>query len=88
MNGRAAAASDRVVRGDVVELEPFEARAPAAPAEAIPLMVVYEDDDLMVIDKPAGMVVHPGAGHHSGTLVNALLCPGGAWATAGRRRHP
>lgn len=41
--------------------------------EKIPLSVVYEDDDLLVIDKPAGLVVHPGAGHWTGTLVNALL---------------
>ena len=47
---------------------------PAEPAaEAIPLRVVYEDDDLVVIDKPAGLVVHPAGGHESGTLVNALL---------------
>lgn len=48
--------------------------APAAPQpEALPLTVLYEDDDLVVIDKPAGMVVHPAAGHARGTLVNALL---------------
>ncbi len=47
-------------------------------AEAIPLDVVYEDDDLLVVDKPAGLVVHPAAGHESGTLVNALLFHCGA----------
>ena len=48
--------------------------APAEPrAEAIPLNVVYEGDALIVIDKPAGLVVHPGAGHAAGTLVNALI---------------
>ena len=48
--------------------------APAEPtAQAIPLVVAYEDDDLIVIDKPAGLVVHPGAGNETGTLVNALL---------------
>ena len=57
---------------------PFEIRVPAAiPAEAIaqdiPLNVVYEDDYLIVIDKPAGLVVHPAAGNYDGTLVNALL---------------
>lgn len=47
---------------------------PAEPqAEAIPLAIVYEDEDLIVIDKPAGLVVHPAAGHPSGTLVNALI---------------
>jgi len=48
--------------------------APAEPqGEAIPLAIVYEDDALIVIDKPAGLVVHPAAGHASGTLVNALI---------------
>ncbi|TDR93517.1 RluA family pseudouridine synthase [Enterovirga rhinocerotis] len=52
---------------------------PAAPAaQAIPLAVVYEDEEVIVIDKPAGLVVHPGAGHGSGTLVNALLAHCGA----------
>ena len=50
------------------------AAAPAEPiAEAIPLAVVFEDDSVIVVDKPAGMVVHPAAGHAAGTLVNALL---------------
>lgn len=54
-----------------VSLPPPE---PAAPApETIPLAVVYEDPDLIVIDKPAGLVVHPAAGHATGTLVNALI---------------
>lgn len=46
-------------------------------AEKIPLDILYEDDDLLVVNKPAGMVVHPAAGHHAGTLVNAILahCP-------------
>ncbi|WP_308424403.1 RluA family pseudouridine synthase [Chelatococcus reniformis] len=53
--------------------------SPAAPAgEAIPLTVLYEDDELLVVDKPAGMVVHPAAGHHTGTLVNALIAHCGA----------
>jgi 23S rRNA pseudouridine1911/1915/1917 synthase len=47
--------------------------APLPEPEALPLSVVYEDHDLIVVDKPAGMVVHPAAGHSSGTLVNALL---------------
>ncbi|MGI9411291.1 MAG: RluA family pseudouridine synthase, partial [Hyphomicrobiaceae bacterium] len=55
---------------------------PAAPidveAEEIPLSVVYEDDELIVIDKPAGLVTHPAPGHDSGTLVNALIAHAGA----------
>ena len=55
----------------VVRLPPPEPAEPAG--EAIPLAVVYEDDDLIVIDKPPGLVVHPAAGNRSGTLVNALI---------------
>jgi len=54
-----------------VDIPPPTAATPEP--EAIPIRIVYEDEDLVVLDKPAGMVVHPGAGHSSGTLVNALL---------------
>jgi len=65
--------SYKVNEGDVFALKipPVVDATPAA--ENIPLDVVYEDDDLLVVNKAAGMVVHPAAGHHSGTLVNALL---------------
>jgi 23S rRNA pseudouridine1911/1915/1917 synthase len=59
-----------------VSLPPPEPAKPAA--EAIPLNIVYEDDSLIVIDKPAGLVVHPAAGHAQGTLVNALIAHCGA----------
>lgn len=66
-------ASARLRAGQTVELR-FSAPTPAEPGpEDIPLQVVYEDAQLLVIDKPAGLVVHPGAGVHTGTLVNALL---------------
>ncbi|KAA2236764.1 RluA family pseudouridine synthase [Salinarimonas soli] len=55
-----------------------EAAAPEPAGEAIPLAVVYEDDDVIVIEKPAGLVVHPAAGHETGTLVNALIAHCGA----------
>ncbi len=63
----------RMSAGETVELvvPPAEAAAPAA--EEIPLHILFEDSDLVVIDKPAGLVVHPGAGNSSGTLVNALI---------------
>jgi len=62
-----------VKSGDRVELA-VPPPLPAAPeAEQIPLDIVYEDDDLIVIDKPAGLVVHPAAGNWTGTLVNALI---------------
>jgi len=77
-----------VSAGDIVELEVPEAYAPAASPELIPLEVVYEDDDLVVINKPPGMVVHPAPGHHSGTLVHALLGRGGSWSSAGGEARP
>src|SRR3954469_8724164 len=62
--------SERVKSGFVVTLK-VPPPEPAKPAgENIPLNIVYEDDDLIVIDKPAGLVVHPAAGHAAGTLVN------------------
>jgi len=62
---------------------------PGNSAEAIPLQIVFENADLVVIDKPAGMVVHPAVGHTSGTLVNALLgyAPEAAGAGAERDTH-
>ena len=71
---RTAARPGLAVRaGDVVRVD-VPAPAPAAPRpEALPLDVLYDDPDLIVVDKPAGMVVHPAAGHADGTLVNALL---------------
>jgi len=54
-----------------------------APAPEIPVRIVYEDADLLIVDKPAGLVVHPSAGHAGGTLVNALLARGGAQAFGG-----
>ncbi|HEX9078271.1 MAG TPA: RluA family pseudouridine synthase [Desulfuromonadaceae bacterium] len=73
VDGRPAKASLKLKGGERVEVDIPEP-VPAAPrAEAIPLEVLYEDSDLIVINKPAGMVVHPGAGNPAGTLVNALL---------------
>jgi 23S rRNA pseudouridine1911/1915/1917 synthase len=63
----------RVKPGDSFELAVPEAAETTLQGEEIPLNVVYEDDALIVIDKPAGLVVHPGAGQPSGTLVNALI---------------
>ncbi len=66
-------AKARVVEGDLIEIDVPEARESHIGAEDIALVVVHEDDDLIVIDKPAGMVVHPAPGSPAGTLVNALL---------------
>jgi 23S rRNA pseudouridine1911/1915/1917 synthase len=73
VNGTSERASRTVRSGETVQVEPAELPPLHAAAEAIPLAILYEDDDLVAIDKPAGMVVHAGAGVHSGTLVNALL---------------
>ena len=88
LNDNPAEPADRVSVGDVIEIELPEAFVTAAEPEDIPLAVVYEDDDFMVVDKPAGMVVHPAPGHYSGTLVHALLGRGGAWSTAGGASRP
>jgi 23S rRNA pseudouridine1911/1915/1917 synthase len=66
-------ARHRVAAGDAIGFEEPEAAEPDPQPEAIPLDVLYEDDALVVLDKPAGLVVHPGAGNRTGTLVNALL---------------
>jgi 23S rRNA pseudouridine1911/1915/1917 synthase len=65
--------SRRITPGELVEVIVPLAAAPEPTPEPIPLAIVYEDEDLIVIDKPAGLVVHPGAGHETGTLVNALI---------------
>ena len=64
---------DKVRLDDVYELTPPDAVAANPEPENIPLEILYEDDDLLVVNKPAGLVVHPGAGNPRGTLVNALL---------------
>ena len=73
VNGAGARASHAVRPGETIDVEPAQAPPLRATPEAIPLTVLYEDEDVVAIDKPAGMVVHAGAGVHSGTLVNALL---------------
>jgi 23S rRNA pseudouridine1911/1915/1917 synthase len=67
-----------VGRGDTITIDVPEPAAPEPRAENIALPIVYEDDDIIVIDKPKGLVVHPAAGHETGTLVNALIAHCGA----------
>jgi len=88
VNGKPGRSSDRVAKGDIVEFELPQKRAATTSAEDIPLVVVYADDDLVVIDKPAGMVVHQAPGHDTGTLVHALLGLGGEWSAAGGETRP
>ncbi|MGH8141579.1 MAG: pseudouridine synthase, partial [Steroidobacteraceae bacterium] len=71
--GQAARARDRVRGGEQVVVEAqFEAEGGVAP-ESLPLAIIYQDAQLLVLDKPAGLVVHPGAGNRAHTLQNALL---------------
>lgn len=72
-NGGPLKKNDRLEIGDTLELELPKPQEAAIIPENIPLDIVYEDDDVIVINKPKGLVVHPAAGHWSGTLVNALM---------------
>jgi 23S rRNA pseudouridine1911/1915/1917 synthase len=72
-NGRVPRKSEKTEAGDLIEVDLPAAQPSALVPEEIPLEIVYEDADLLVIDKPAGLVVHPSPGHARGTLVHALL---------------
>jgi 23S rRNA pseudouridine1911/1915/1917 synthase len=73
LNGKSAKPSTNVEEGDLIEIVEIPITEIDAEPEDIPLSVVYEDDDVIVVDKPSGMVVHPAPGNMTGTLVNALL---------------
>lgn len=73
VNGKPVKASYRVVDGDSILFEVPEATEPEILPEDIPLDIVYEDHDVILVNKPKGMVVHPAAGHYTHTLVNALM---------------
>jgi 23S rRNA pseudouridine1911/1915/1917 synthase len=88
VNGQAVRASRSVTTGDRVTVSVPDAEPSLVAAEDIALNVVFEDDDLMVVDKPAGMVVHPGAGRRTGTLVNALLARHSGWPSLGGPERP
>ena len=73
VNGKPAAKSARLSGGETVTVDVPQLRETALPPQDIPLDVVYEDVDVIVVNKPTGLVVHPAPGHPDGTLVNALL---------------
>ena len=73
VNGKSVKANYKLRKGDRIEFEIPEAVEPDIVAEDIPLSILYEDADVLVVDKPKGMVVHPAAGHYSQTLVNAVM---------------
>jgi 23S rRNA pseudouridine1911/1915/1917 synthase len=88
VNGRPGHPGDRLRRGDEVSWELPPPLPSVLTPEAIPLTVVYEDEDLLVVDKPAGLVVHPAPGHATGTLVHALLARAPNWSTIGGAERP
>ena len=77
VNEHTAQASDKVLGGEQISFELPALEPETAVAEALPLDLIFEDEHLMIVNKQAGVVVHPAAGHYSGTLLNALLhyCP-------------
>ncbi|MBC8426732.1 RluA family pseudouridine synthase [bacterium] len=88
VDGATRPSSYRLSAGQRVEFTPPSPTATTAEPEDIPLVVIHQDEDILVVDKPAGMVVHPAPGHREGTLVNALLhrfetLPGGDGLRAG-----
>ena len=89
LNGREVLKPSTAVKeGDRIEGEIRDVRSSPVVGENIPLRIVYEDDAILVVDKPCGMVVHPGAGNKKGTLVHALLGRGGALSSVGGHERP
>ncbi|MCW1967381.1 MAG: RluA family pseudouridine synthase [Anaerolineae bacterium] len=89
VNGATRPSSYAVAMGDTITISQLPQPADALPQpEAIPLDIVYEDDDVLVINKAAGMVVHPGVGNASGTLVNAVLAHMPDIADVGEAERP
>ena len=88
VNGIAARSSYAVSPNDVIHVTLPESPAPDVVAEPIPLTIVYEDDHLLIVNKPAGMVTHPAYGNYTGTLVNALLYHCASLSTVNDRVRP
>jgi len=88
LNGKPGKGSHKLRAGDAIRVEPRPRPPVQAEAEPIPLDILYEDDDVIAVNKPAGMTVHAGAGNHSGTLVNALLGRGQSLSQGGDPLRP
>src|SRR5699024_11419698 len=73
VNENTVKANYKCKQGDIIKWSIPEVKPLDVEAENIPLEIIYEDSDLLVVNKPKGMVVHPSAGHHKGTLVKALF---------------
>ena len=89
VNGQKKKISYKVQIGDNIEINIPEAKETSIKAENIPVEVVYEDNDIIVVNKPKGMVVHPANGNPDGTLVNAIMamCKGSLSGIGGEIRH-
>ena len=88
VNGQPAKSSQKLRGGELITVRAHPRPAPHAAAESIPLDVLYEDDDVIAVNKAAGMTVHAGAGNVSGTLVNALLGRGQELSQSGDPLRP
>ena len=88
LNGRAVKGSHRLHGGERITVEAQPRPPVRAEAESIPLDIIYEDDDVVAVNKPAGMIVHAGAGNPRGTLVNALLGRGQTLSQGGDLLRP
>lgn len=88
VNGAVPRKSYRPEAGDVIEVRVPAPETPSLEPQDLPLSIVHEDDDLVVVNKPPGMVVHPAPGHPDGTLVNALLARVGSLARLGGDTRP
>src|SRR3989338_6250677 len=88
LNGKPVKPKSIVKEGDFIKGSILEHKETFLLPENIPLKIIYEDDDLLVVDKQVGMVVHPGAGNKKGTLVHALLGRQGALSDAGGPLSP
>jgi len=73
VNGKSAKASLKVKKGDIVEIEEIEVKETTLEPQDIPVEIIYEDNDIIVVNKPKGLVVHPANGNPDGTLVNAVM---------------
>ncbi len=88
VQGRPVKARQPAVLDETIEIAIPEVEPAKAVAEPMDLSILHEDDDLLVLDKPSGLVVHPGAGNHSGTLVNGLLAHCGGLSSIGGVERP
>ncbi|OGW80933.1 MAG: hypothetical protein A3C47_05680 [Omnitrophica bacterium RIFCSPHIGHO2_02_FULL_51_18] len=88
VNGKHVEPRHLLKPGDRIETEISVSKTTRLAPEEMPLKVIYEDNELLIVDKPAGMVVHPGAGHPGGTLVNALLGRGSTLSSVGGQERP